>query len=218
MHLGPHACSFADVLNNQHSCVSACDHGWPRKKRSPRCRLAAGMRRHATRLVSSSCCAPSLLPPSFPLEFAVIRMSVISPFNGDGTKKERRKGSHSYGARSALLLARSLHLTLGPQNRLYMRYAFETAAVASRTRIHETIITTCGSPALVQPPLRSADLAPSTPFPVSPSLRYIFPTFPDSNSRAHKYTFHPSHQRPNFSLPRCNCRFILRSPSLSSAN
>ena len=29
-------------------------------------------------------------PPIFPLEFAVIRMSVISPFNGDGTKKERR--------------------------------------------------------------------------------------------------------------------------------
>ena len=69
--------------------------------------------------------------------------------------------------------SRSLHLTLGPQNRLYMRYAFETAAVPSRTRIHETIITTCGSPALVQPPLRSADLAPSTPFPVSPSLRYF---------------------------------------------
>ena len=159
----------------------------------------------------------SLLPPSFPLEFAVIRMSVISPFNGDGTKKERRKGSHSYGARSALSLARSLHLTLGPQNRLYMRYAFETAAVPSRTRIHETIITTCGSPALVQP--SSSAICRSCALHSFPSLALleVFPTFPDSNSRAHKYTFHPSHQRPNFSLPRCNCRFG-RSPSLSSAD
>ena len=86
----------------------------------------------------------------------------------------RKNEGVSFLWRAIRALARSLHLTLGPQNRLYMRYAFETAAVPPpRTRIHETIITTCGSPALVQPPLRSADLAPSTPFPASPSLRYF---------------------------------------------
>ena len=46
---------------------------------------------------------PSLLPPSFPLEFAVIRMSVISPFNGDGTKK-----GVSFLWRAIRALARSL--------------------------------------------------------------------------------------------------------------
>ena len=169
MHLGPHAWSFSDVLHNQDSCVSACDHAWPRKKRSPRCRLAAGMRRHATRLVSSSCCAPSLLPPSFPLEFAVIRMSVISPFNGDGTKKERRKGSHSYGARSALSLARSLASSnLGPAEsfiyalriRNRRRRALEFMKLLSRRAGVLPLCSLLCDPPILRPPLLSLQSRP----------------------------------------------------------